>query len=100
MGEFKELAKKLLLEEEVDLYEKRYNDGTEEFPDIMINRIFAVIEKSKMSDKDIVVYLSKEDDESTSTDQTFELYRIPYIEDLDILEKILSEANNQSHCRG
>jgi len=98
MTNFRDLAKKVLAGEEVTLDVKRYNDGTKEKPDILINRVYMIVESFRDGQfKDIVTYLSKEDDECIL--ETHECHRLPYIQDLDVLEKLLKMSKDQSRCR-
>lgn len=100
MVDFGDLAKKLISQEreEVDLYFGRFNDGTEKEPDIFINRVYAIVETGRDKTwKDIVVYLSKEDDEFAY--DLYECYRFPYTKDLEMLTKLLTLAEEQSRCR-
>jgi len=46
---------------------------------------------------DIVVYLNKGNDEEIWADSCETLYRMPFIEDIDMLEVLLQEAKEQSH---
>ncbi|MCR4327747.1 MAG: hypothetical protein NUV46_04155 [Nanoarchaeota archaeon] len=94
MKNLEKKVKKLLKGEEVDLYYKRFNDGTESEPDILIDRVYAQIENNGEV-KDICVYLSKEDDEQIF-DAT-EVYRIPYMKNKKILKEILKKAKKQAH---
>ncbi len=96
MGKYGTLAKRLLDGKDVTLYYKKYNDGTDENPDILINRVHACIEKSSRGFEDIIVYLSKENDEIIF--DSYEIYRMPVIKDVKILAPILKMANEQVHC--
>ena len=96
MESLEKLAKKLLDGKEITLHYKKYNDGTKETPDIFIHRVYAHIKTYPRSGaKDIIVYLSKED-ENTIFD-TDEVYRMPVIEDLKVLNYVLKEVRKQSH---
>ena len=89
------LAKKLLDGKKVTLSYQRFNDGTEENPDILINRVYAIIEKDQDGNKDVCVYISKEDDEVVG--DVYQIYKMPFITDLNVLKYMLKEAKKQSH---
>ncbi|MDO8517385.1 MAG: hypothetical protein Q7S33_04660 [Nanoarchaeota archaeon] len=94
MKNLNHLVKKLLGGKTITLFYNRYNDGSEENPDITIDHLFAEIETSETY-KDIVIKLSKENDETIW--DTYEVYRIPYLTNFKILKSILKEATKQSH---
>ena len=94
MKNLKGLAKRILRGKNITLFYNRYNDGSDENPDITIDHLFAEVETSEKY-RDIVIKLSKEDD--TDIFETYEVYRFPYITDLNILETILKKAIEQSH---
>jgi len=93
------LVENLICNGSVLLESSRYNVGTHEEPDIITNNIFAEVigcyDYGGQFNLDIFVYLSKED--SKSIYETHELYRMPFFEDLNILEVLLREAKEQSH---
>ena len=93
-SELEGLARKLIKGEEVTLYKERFNDGTEEEPDAMINHVYAYIEENH-GNRDIVVSLSKEYDDAIG-DQ-YEFYRMPFITDVNTLKVILEESERQGH---
>lgn len=98
MNNFEDLARKLIAGEEVTLSYERYNDGTEEEPDITIDHVYATIEDCKIASvtyKDIVVYVSKENDDTVG--DTTEIYRMPFIEDLRIVACLLEASTKQAH---
>ena len=72
VANLQDLTKKLLIGKRITLYYKKYNDGTKENPDILINRVSAKMEKNQ-ENKDIVIYLSKEDEKSIG--DIYEIYR-------------------------
>ena len=98
MDKIRKLAKRLLAGKEVTLYRDRINHGTKSNPDIAITRVYAVTEIDRIFNeyRDIVVYLSKEDDKTIY--DVGECYRFPHIKDLNLLEKLLEEAAKQSRC--
>ena len=93
------LAEKLMFCGGVEFSYDRYDHGTKENPDIPYDRVWAEIERcydfGGNMHLDIAIYLSKEDDEFIW--ETHEMYRMPFVEDLDLLEKMLVEAKGQSH---
>ena len=95
MRKWKGLAKRLLNGEEVTLSYVRYNDGTEEHPEMLINSVCACIEENKSGNKDIVVYSLKEDNERIENDG--DSSRIPVINSRRILAYRLRHANEQFH---
>lgn len=91
-------AGELICNSSVLLSRERYDDGTPEKPDVIIDEVSADIEGSFGCggiNMDVVIYLTKSND--TEIWETYELYKIPFIEDLDILDRILIEAKEQSH---
>ncbi|MFA5953515.1 MAG: hypothetical protein WC812_02900 [Candidatus Pacearchaeota archaeon] len=93
---YKTLAERLLQGKIITLSYEKYNDGTKENPDILINRLCASIEETKdKKNKDLVVFLNKEDEEEIN--ETYEIYRMPFIKDLEKLVYILKETRKQSH---
>ena len=96
MTDYHDLARKLLQDGEVTLEYDRYNDGSDEESDILVNHVYAVVEKGNITgEKDIAVYLAKEDDSSVF--ETHELYRFPFLSNIKVLGYLLGKANKQSH---
>jgi len=94
MRNINKLAKKLLIGRTPTLFYKRYNDGTEQNPDVIIYHLYATVEDFN-GNRDIIINLDKEDDEAIF--ETCEIYRFPYITNLNILKTILKKAIEQSH---
>ncbi|MCD4771550.1 hypothetical protein K8R30_04015 [archaeon] len=95
------LVEKLICNSSVVFSRERYDDGTPEEPDVIIDNVWAeVIGCYGFTGQfalDIVVYLNKGNDKEIWADSCEELYRMPFVEDLDILETLLKEAQKQSH---
>jgi hypothetical protein len=96
MKGIEKLVKDLINGKNVTLRYKRYNDGTKDCPDVLIDRVWAFVEEvfGSNSYKEFVFCASKENDSLVF--DTEEIYRIPWIEDLDILIPILKEARKQA----
>ncbi|MBW2998479.1 hypothetical protein KY321_02975 [Candidatus Woesearchaeota archaeon] len=98
----RDLAKKLLDGEKrviIDFHE--YNDGSEKIPDRVAYELSAHIERGQ-DYKDLIVFFDKpyydnKKGEWFSDNLCTEVYRMPYIEDLDLLEKMLELAIKQQH---
>ncbi len=90
------LAKKLLKGRAVTLNYQRYNDGTKEDLDVIIDRVYAEVDKGiKTGCEDFVFYLIKEDDDSIF--ETYEIYRLPVIDDWRMLAPVLRKVSEQFH---
>lgn len=95
MTNFRDLAAKLLLGEEITLSKERYDYDEDETGDAPTDHLTAKIEEFNHGAKDIVIYFSKELDKTI--DYVHESYRLPYTEDIDLLEKIFIKAKKQFH---
>ncbi len=90
MPSYESLAKRLLDGKTVTLDYQKNNYGTDNRPDILIARVSAVFEE-----KDMVVYLSMENVEEIM--DTYEIYRMPKIDNLDQLKSLLPVIKSQAH---
>ena len=99
MGKIRRLVDKFAnLEdgEEVTYYYTRFNDGTEEVPDVIITKcVFTANISDGGNYKDLVVMMYKEGDRYCYESE--ELYRMPFIEDSRVLEGLIREVSKQSH---
>ena len=75
------------------LHYSRVELGDEKEPDIMIDNIYAKVVEEE-NKKDIVVYLSKEDDENRWN--AYEIYRIPFTNNKYFLRTFLKEVKKRS----
>ena len=97
MPKLKKLLIPLLEGKRILLWHQKYNDGTEEKQDIIIYDLFAKCETYRWNpgNPDIVISLQKSN--YTNNFDIQEVYRMPIIENLTILEEILKQAIVQSH---
>ncbi len=94
------LAEKLICNSSVVLERTRYDDGTPEKPDVTIDNVWAEVVGCLGCGEfnlDVVVYLNKGNEEEIWAASCEELYRMPFVEDLDALEAMLVGAQEQSH---
>lgn len=98
MPKLKKLLIPLLEGKKVLLERQKYNDGTEEKPDIIIYEVFAHRAAYRWNPEhpDIIISLQYSND--TTIFDTKEVYRMPIIEDLTILEKVLKYSISQTHA--
>jgi len=94
MPNYDKLAKTLLEEGRVTLAKHRYNDGTDEEPDIIIHHLEAVVEKDHKI-KRIAVYLNYENDDILF--ESSEVHIFPYITRMVFLKEMLEESVYQAY---
>ncbi|MFC1697162.1 hypothetical protein ACFL1H_02425 [Nanoarchaeota archaeon] len=95
--DLEELANKLLAGERIRLSWKKWDDSEPGDPYFVIDHVYAEIRENENSPelKAIHVYLSKEDDDAVNGLHL--VYRLPVIEEIDILKEVLKYARDQSH---
>ena len=95
MLSLEKLSKRVLEGKKVTLWYHKQNDGTEDNPDIMIKRVYVETESNSLGYKSLVVYLSSENEKSVFGAD--EIYRMPFVNNLNILKYILKEIKKQAH---
>ncbi len=97
MPKLKKLLIPLLEGKRILLQRQRYNDGTEEKPDIIIYDLFAKRDSYRWCPESPDIIISLQYSNDTTIFDVTEVYRMPIIEDLTVLEKVLKYVIAQSH---